>query len=100
MDYLAGIRPEWMQLTDLEVVDGVRRGEPGGARVLLGAEGPVEGLGDGAQVEGAHRRCCNTVAFMERWTWKTREGRERQEGTEKERGREGEKMKVKKLFQQ
>lgn len=47
----------------LEVGDGVGRGEPGRARVLLGAEGPVEGLGDGTQVEGTHRRCCNTVAL-------------------------------------
>lgn len=52
-----------MCLTYLEVVDGVGRGEPGGTRVLLRAEGPVEGLGDGAQVEGTHRRCCNTVAL-------------------------------------
>lgn len=50
-------------LTHLEVVDGVGRGKPGGARVLLGTEGPVEGLGDGAQVEGTHRRCRNTIAL-------------------------------------
>lgn len=47
----------------LEVGDGVCGGEPGGARVLLGAEGPVEGAGDGAQVEGAHRRRRDAVAL-------------------------------------
>lgn len=46
-------------------MDGVWRGKPGGARVLLGAERPVEGLGDGAQVKGTHCRCRNTVAL---WT--------------------------------
>lgn len=50
-------------LTHLEVVDGVGRGKPGGARVLLGTEGPIEGLGDSAQVEGTHRRCRNTIAL-------------------------------------
>lgn len=43
-------------VTHLEAVDGVGSGQPGGARVLLGAEGSVEGPGDGAQVEGAHGR--------------------------------------------
>lgn len=47
--------------THLEAVDGVGRGQPGGARVLLGAEGPVEGPGDGAQVEGAHGRSSDAV---------------------------------------
>lgn len=41
-------------VTHLEAVDGVGRWQPGGARVLLGTEGSVEGPGDGAQVEGAH----------------------------------------------
>lgn len=40
--------------THLEAVDGVGRGQPGGARVLLRTEGSVEGPRDGAQVEGAH----------------------------------------------
>lgn len=40
----------------LKVGYGVWGGEPGGAGVLLVAEGPVEGLGDGAQVEGTHSR--------------------------------------------
>lgn len=44
-------------------MDGVGSGKPGGTRILLGAEGPVEGPGDGAQVESTHRRCCNTVAL-------------------------------------
>lgn len=52
------------KLPHLEVGDGVRCGKPGGAGVLLGAEGPVEGAGDGAQVEGADRRRCNTVALQ------------------------------------
>lgn len=51
--------------THLEVVDGVGRGQPGGAGVLLGAERPVEGLGDGAQVEGAHGRGCDTISLRE-----------------------------------
>lgn len=50
-------------VTYLEVVDGVGCGKPGGARVLLGTEGSIKGLGDSAQVEGTHRRCCNTVAL-------------------------------------
>lgn len=40
----------------LEVGVGVGIRQPGGARVLLVLEGPVEGLGDGAQVEDAHGR--------------------------------------------
>lgn len=54
--------------TNLEVVDGVGRGEPGGAGILLGAEGPVEGLGDGAQVEGTHCGGCDAVAVVVRGT--------------------------------
>lgn len=50
--------------THLKVVDGVGCGKPGGAGILLGAEGPIEGLGDGAQIEGTHCRGCNAVAIM------------------------------------
>lgn len=60
------MRPTWTDPsgpTNLEVVDGVGCGQPGGARVFLGAEGPVEGLGDGAQVESTHCRRCDTVAL-------------------------------------
>lgn len=64
----------YKRLTNLEVVDGVGRGKPGGARVLLGAEGPIEGLGDGTQVEGTHCRCCNTVAL-----WVDRKDRQEKE---------------------
>lgn len=39
----------------LEVGDGVERGQPGGARVLLESEGTVEGLCDCAEVEGTNR---------------------------------------------
>lgn len=68
-----------MTWTNLEVVDGVGRGKPGRAGVLLGAEGPVEGLADGTQVEGTHGRCCNTVAiYREREIrWKKIAGKER-----------------------
>lgn len=38
----------------LEVGVGVGVRQPGGARVLLEFEGPVEGLRDGAEVEDAH----------------------------------------------
>lgn len=53
----------WWGEADLEVTDGVGRGKPGGARILLGAERSIEGLGDGAQVECTHGRCCNAVAI-------------------------------------
>lgn len=43
-------------MSDLEVGNGVGGGEPGSAGVLLVAEGSVEGLSDGAQVEGADGR--------------------------------------------
>lgn len=36
----------------LEIGNGVGGGEPGRAGVLLVAKGSVEGLGDGAQIEG------------------------------------------------
>ena len=38
----------------LEVGVGVGIRQPGGPRVLLVLEGPVKGLGDGAEVEDAH----------------------------------------------
>lgn len=60
-------------------MDGVWSGKPGGARVLLGAEGPVKGLGDGTQVEGTHCRCCYTVA-LDRETGGEGDGREGQGG--------------------
>lgn len=53
----------FQKIENLKVVDGVGCGKPGGARIFLGAKGSVEGLGDGAQVEGAHCRCCYTVAL-------------------------------------
>lgn len=69
-----------MTWTNLEVVDGVGRGKPGGSGVLLGAEGPVEGLADGTQVEGTHGRCCNTVAiYIERYMVE-KDSRERERG--------------------
>lgn len=40
----------------LEIGYGVWGGEPGGAGVLLVAKGPVEGLRDGAQIEGTDGR--------------------------------------------
>lgn len=40
----------------LKIGYGVRGGEPGGAGILLVAERSVEGLGDGAQVEGTDGR--------------------------------------------
>lgn len=40
----------------LKIGDGVWGGEPGGAGVLLVAEGPVEGESDGAQIERTHSR--------------------------------------------
>ncbi len=45
----------------LEVRDGVRGGQPRGARVLLGAEGPVESLRDCAEVVCANCRGSNAV---------------------------------------
>lgn len=52
------------ELSHLEVWDGVCSWKPGGARVLLGTEGPVEGAGDGAQVEGTDRRRRDAVALQ------------------------------------
>lgn len=40
----------------LKIGNGVWGGEPGSARVLLVAERSIEGLGDGAQVEGTDSR--------------------------------------------
>lgn len=71
--------------TNLEVVDGVGCGKPGGAGVLLGAEGPVESLGDGAQVEGTNCRCCNAVALLRE---RERERVEKIAGKGRERERE------------
>lgn len=45
----------------LEVWDGVWGGQPGGARVLLGAEGSVESLRDRTEVECANCRGSNAV---------------------------------------
>lgn len=45
----------------LEVRDGVRGGQPRRARVLLGAEGPVESLCDCAEVVRANCRGSNAV---------------------------------------
>lgn len=46
----------------LEVRDGVWGRQPRGARVLLGAKGPVESLRDCAEVVCTNRRGCNAVA--------------------------------------
>ena len=40
----------------LKIGYGVRGGQPGGAGVLLVTKGSVEGLGDGAQIEGTDGR--------------------------------------------
>lgn len=45
----------------LEVGNGVGCGQPCGARVLLGAEGPVESLCDCAEVVRANCRGSNAV---------------------------------------
>lgn len=57
----------------LEVRDGVRGGEPRGARVLLGAEGPVESLRYCAEVVRANCRGSNAVpASQERVKFSTK----------------------------
>ena len=49
----------------LKVGDGVRGGQPAGARVLLVAERSVEGLSDGAEVKGTNCRGSNAVTAGE-----------------------------------
>ena len=78
-------------------MDGVRRWKPGGARVLLGAEGPVEGLGDGTQVEGAHRRCCDAVALWRDGYGRQERGESDRRGWRKREG-EGEKNKSREII--
>lgn len=55
----------------LEVGVGVGIRQPGRAGVLLVLEGPVEGLGDGAEVEDAHSRGRNAVPAKAREKTKT-----------------------------
>lgn len=45
----------------LEVGVGVGIRQPGGPRVLLVLEGPIKGLGDGAEVEDAYGRGSDAV---------------------------------------